>query len=195
MLFDRKPLVLASQSPRRKELLTAAGLHFEVVPASPDAETPIPRDGTSPAEFVKRQARQKAEDVARQLAGRDCFVLACDTVAVCRGEILGKPANREDARRMLRMLSGSVHETISGICLLNPAVPDFEKLDAVTTELFMEPLSDEILEAYLATDIWVGKAGAFGYQDGNDWLRILTGSASNVVGLPLEQLMEWNAEG
>ena len=194
-----KPLILASRSPRRKELLTAAGLIFEVFPASEEAETPIPRGSdVSPAEFVKLQARLKAEDVVKRMPGRNCLVLGCDTVAVLGSrrrpggyQILGKPENREDARRMLRQLSGSYHEVVSGICLKNPAEPGFEMLDAVTTVLFMEEISDEMLENYLNTGLWEGKAGAFGYQDGNDWLRVVSGSETNIVGLPMERLMEF----
>ena len=208
MSFYQKPLILASRSPRRKELLAAAGFIFEVFPAAEEAEMPISEksDDVSPAEFVKLQARRKAEDVAAKMPGRDCLILGCDTVVVLgsrrdvggylksggkiRGEILGKPADLEDARRMLRKLSGRRHEVISGICLKNPAEPGFEKLDAVTTVLFMEEISEKMLEDYLATGLWEGKAGAFGYQDGNDWLRVISGSETNIVGLPVERLRE-----
>ena len=91
---------------------------------------------------------------------------------------------------MFRFLSGSEHEVISGLCLLNPALPDETLVESVVTRLVMDPLSDEELQAYLDSNQWQGKAGAFGYQDGIAWLHILSGTESNVVGLPIERLEE-----
>lgn len=116
-------------------------------------------------------------------------VLSCDSVAVCDGEILGKPADRADAERMLRLLSGAEHEVRTGLCLWT--TPGDRVLRRVEiSRLWMEPLSEERLASYLESGLWEGKAGAFGYQDGNDWLRLTYGSESNIVGLPLAALAE-----
>jgi len=188
--------ILASASPRRRQLLADAGFHFDVISASAAVEDGI-RNGETPAEYVARQARQKAEDVAGLIrrgeiafgdsALRPAVVIGCDTVAVCDGEILGKPQNIDDARRMLRLLGGQRHEVLSGLCLMNTTTGEtFVEVDH--TVLLMHSMSDETLEAYLSSHQWEGKAGAFGYQDGLDWLEIIEGSESNVVGLPMELL-------
>jgi septum formation protein len=219
-------LILASRSPRRRELLAAAGYDFEVFPPSDDAE-----DGHSPGEtpgqLVARLARQKAADVVRQVSeirradipvclseprrtdipvcltvaddhGRQeclpscsgiCLVLGCDTVAECHGHILGKPADRDDARAMLTALSGQEHRVLSGLCLWPLPAGEPSVRVAVTT-LRMDELTPAKLDAYLASGQWEGKAGAFGYQDGIDWVHVVKGSESNVVGLPMELLAE-----
>jgi septum formation protein len=177
-------IILASSSPRRQQLLAAAGYDFEVISPSDGAESGEVA-GESTTELVVRLARQKAADVAGRVPAG--IVLGCDTVAECDGKILGKPADREDARRMLETLRGREHWVYSGLCLWRR--PDDRTLDAVdTTRLVMEPISDALLEDYLDSGAWQGKAGAFGYQDGLDWVHILEGSESNVVGLPLELL-------
>ena len=179
-------LILASRSPRRRELLLAAGYDFEVIPAEDDAEDQH-RPGEPPDDYVKRLARQKAENVAWKIT--EGLVIGCDTVVVCRGEILGKPVDRGDAGRMLRLLRGSEHYVITGICLwCRP--PGTYDLRYETTTLFMNEISEAEIEAYLDSNLWEGKAGAFGYQDRHDWLQVVTGSESNVVGLPLELLAE-----
>jgi septum formation protein len=189
--FQNRKIILASNSPRRRELMTQAGFCFQVLPADGNVETPYdPAKFASPAEFVSREALLKAQNVARRFPEEDLVVIGCDTVAVCAGEILGKPADRADAERMLRLLSGSEHEVISGLCLLNPAFPDETLVEPVVTRLVMDALSDEDLQAYLDSNQWQGKAGAFGYQDGISWLHILSGTESNVVGLPIERLEE-----
>jgi len=189
--FEFKKIILASNSPRRRSLMEEAGFCFQVLPADGNVETPFdPAKFASPADFVCHEAFLKAENVAKRFPKEDLVVIGCDTIAVCNGEILGKPADREDARRMLSMLSGSIHEVISGLCLLDPAFPSVRVLEPAVTRLEMDPLTEEMLEAYLDSGKWEGKAGAFGYQDGNDWLHVITGTESNVVGLPMERLSE-----
>jgi septum formation protein len=183
-------LVLASRSPRRRELLAAAGYDFEVIPPSDDAEDGECGD-EAPRELVVRLARQKAADVAGRI-GKDPsarVVLGCDTVAECAGKILGKPADREDARAMLTILSGQEHRVYSGVCLWPLAEGEPTVRVAVTT-LRMDELAPTLLDGYLAGGQWRGKAGAFGYQDGLDWVHVVEGSESNVVGLPMELLAE-----
>ena len=189
--FHRKKLILASQSPRRQQLLAERGVVFRVIPADDAVETPYdPALCESPSSYVLREARLKAENVARHFPVEDLAILACDTVAVCEGEILGKPVDRDDARRMLEKLSGTRHQVISGLCFLNPAQSESILCETVSTTLEMNVLTPEQLESYLESGLWRGKAGAFGYQDGNDWHRVLEGSEANVVGLPIERVME-----
>lgn len=180
------PLILASSSPRRKQLLSEAGYKFTVMPPSEAAESVLEGDGGLRAEaLVAKLAVQKAEDVARRMERG--IVIACDTVAECQGQILGKPAGREDARRMLRLLRGEEHRVYSGLCLWRRP-DDEQRLQIEVTKLMMDPISDEQLEQYLNGGQWEGKAGAFGYQDGLDWVHVVEGSESNVVGLPMELL-------
>ena len=185
------PLVLASGSPRRAELLQAAGYRFRVELPAAGAEDEAAA-GESAAEVVGRLAFQKAADVAARLAHEQAaaLVLAADTLACCDGELLGKPQDREHAERMLRRLSGRRHQVLTGICLWH--VPSGRQItDVVQTELEMTTLAEPTLQGYLDSLRWQGKAGAFGYQDGNDWLRVVGGgSESNVVGLPMERLAE-----
>lgn len=185
-IVQRPPLILASRSPRRRELLRNAGYDFQVVPPSSADEC-----GTcsreSPAELVVRLAFQKAADVARQV--QRGIVLGCDTVAEVDGQVLGKPENEALARRMLQMLSGREHRVLSGVCLWD--VPEGEPdVRLAVTRLQMDVLSQERLERYVSSYEWEGKAGGFGYQDGLDWVHIVEGSESNVVGLPMELLRE-----
>jgi septum formation protein len=179
-------LILASQSPRRRELLAEAGYPFDVVPPDESAECGICSRETPP-EIVARYARQKAADVAARVDSG--IIVACDTVAECQGTILGKPRDRDDARQMLGLIRGREHRVYSGLCLWRR--PDDRRLLRVAiTTLVMDPISDEALEEYLDSGLWQGKAGAFGYQDRPGWLHIVEGSESNVVGLPMELLAE-----
>lgn len=197
-------LILASGSPRRAELLVATGCPHRVVTPD-DAAEDAPRPGESAEAVVCRLAHQKASDVARRLidsavsppgrfeSSADSVVLAADTLGVCEDELLGKPTDVDDARRMLRLLRGRTHFVLTGICLW-----DLRRgrkiLEAVRTDLEMLDIDDATLEDYLRGGRWRGKAGGFGYQDGNDWLRILDGgSESNVVGLPIERIADWIA--
>lgn len=177
-------LILASSSPRRRQLLAEAGYEFEVIPPADSAECGICSSETPP-EMVARLAYQKAEDVAKRVESG--IVVGCDTVAECLGQILGKPKNREHAREMLTLLRGRDHRVYSGLCLWQR--PEGKpSVQVEVTKLVMDPIPDTELEAYLDTHQWEGKAGAFGYQDGLDWVHIVEGSESNVVGLPIELL-------
>lgn len=179
-------LILASRSPRRHQLLLDAGYEFQVSAPRDSAECGVCSHETPP-ELVARLARQKAEDVALRISKG--IVLGADTVVECRGHILGKPENREHARQMLGLLSDRVHHVYSGICLWRR--PDDETHVRVdVTKLRMAKLTPLQIDLYLDTDMWEGKAGAFGYQDRHNWLEIVHGSESNVVGLPIELLEE-----
>jgi len=183
-------LFLASQSPRRRELLNEAGYSFEVIAPREWAECGVCSNETPP-ELVARLAYQKAHDVAERI---DCgVVIGCDTVVECVGQILGKPKNHEHARQMLHLLRGREHHVYSGLCLW--CRPGDETHVAVeVTRLRMEQLPDDDIEDYLKSGAWEGKAGAFGLQDRLGWIQIVEGSESNVVGLPLELLQRmWNS--
>lgn len=186
MIVEQPHLVLASASPRRRELLVEAGYDFVVVPPGDGAESGAVQ-GETVGQFVSRLARQKAADVAARVESG--LVVGCDTVVECGGQVLGKPRDISHARQMLSLLRGQEHHVHSGLCLWRVATGVHPVRVAVTT-LVMTAISDGQLEQYLQTGQWQGKAGAFGYQDGHDWLRILRGSESNVVGLPLELLSE-----
>ena len=190
-------LILASSSPRRRELLAEAGYGFEIVPPHESAECGICSTG-GPATLVVELAVSKAVDVAAQLKSRgrltdEVVIIACDTVAECNGEVLGKPRDEDHARNMLQRLRGNVHRVYSGLCVWRPSADgDLGEPDVrlATSELRMDPITDAELDSYLATGLWEGKAGAFGYQDRAGWIHLTAGSESNVVGLPMELLEE-----
>jgi septum formation protein len=191
----RRQIVLASGSPRRRELATAEGWEVLVVPP-PDAIEAMaaPQASDEPLEaYVLRLARTKGQAVAS--LGIEGTILACDTLSEVDGEALGKPADRDDARRMLTLLSGRVHRVLTGvwICYQQRASPAAgtaqRRLEAVEESLLkMDPFEGSLLEWYLDSGMWQGKAGACGFQDERLPLRLVSGSGSNVVGLPLERV-------
>jgi septum formation protein len=179
-------LILASSSPRRRELLQAAGFTFTIRHPSAEAECGV-CSGESPPEFVARLAYQKAADVATHVDESEAVIIACDTVAECVGRILGKPVDTQHARQMLELLSGREHRVYSGVCVWH--VPQGEpQVEVARTTLRMDKLTPAAIDEYLGSGLWEGKAGAFGYQDRQGWLHVIEGSESNVVGLPLETL-------
>lgn len=187
---SNRRLVLASQSPRRRELLSSLGIAFDIQIPDPTAEPDDaqPEVGESIPAFVERLAIQKANSVARLLP-YPALVIGCDTVADVNGQLLGKPKDRQDADRMLRLLSGRTHSVWSGLCLSDSTTGQ-QWTGIAESQLEMLPLSQVELNVYLDSLEWRGKSGAFGYQDGHPWLRIISGTADNVVGLPLELLQK-----
>ena len=177
---------MASSSPRRKELLHEHGYEFEVVAPDESAEDGM-CSGETPAEYVARLAYQKASNVAKRFD--EGLFLGCDTLAEVGGQVLGKPRDEDHARQMLELMSGKRHRVISGISIIEKP-SNRAKTELVVTVVEMDPLSDEMLDRYLETDLWIGKSGAFGLQDGIDWVHVVEGSESNVVGLPMERLEE-----
>ena len=173
-----RKLILASASPRRRELLQQAGLTFEVKPSSADETVPA---GLSQEELVKTLARLKAEDVYK--AHPDCVVIGSDTLVFFDGKPLGKPTSPEHAAEMLRALSGKVHTVSSGVCICSP---EKRVCFAETTEVEFFPLTEEEIAAYIATGEPLDKAGAYGIQGkGGVFVRRIVGDYYNVVGLPL----------
>ena len=175
------PLILASASPRRRELLAQAGFSFEVAPAQvPEVRKP----GEDPIRFVTRLAREKAEAVALSRSiTPDTIVLGADTIVVVEEEVLGKPQDAADAARMLRMLSGQTHQVITGVCL---AKGRERQRAAEVTFVRFATLSDEEIDAYVATGEPLDKAGAYAIQGrAGRWVPRIHGCYFNVVGLPL----------
>jgi septum formation protein len=171
-------LVLASASPRRQELLRNAGIPFEDQPTQ-IAEDPLP--GESAQECAERLAREKALAVAR-LRSQD-VVLGADTVVVVDGQILGKPVDRADAARMLRMLSRREHQVITGVCLV---VSGQWSVASETTVVTMSEISENEIADYVATGEPMDKAGAYAIQGiASRWIPRIDGDYSNVVGLPV----------
>ncbi len=176
-------IILASSSPRRRELLTQAGIPFVVMPGDVDEEN-ADISGT-PAQKAQQLAYLKAMDVAR---GKSGIILGADTIVVCDDEIFGKPADADDARRMLRKLSGREHLVITGIALINTSTGRVST-GYETTKVRFSSLSDREIEAYIESGEPYGKAGAYAIQ-GRAALFVegLDGCYSNVVGLPLRRL-------
>ncbi len=187
---DTRELILASSSPRRRELLDRFGYRFRVLEPDSHAECGICSKKTPP-ELVARLAYQKAANVIDKIESG--LVLSCDTVAECVAIILGKPENREHAKQMLQRLRGRKHSVYSGVCLWDKRTAN-RSIRVDVSHLWMEPISDSELETYLDTEQWEGKAGAFGFQDGPNWIRLEAGSESNVVGLPMEMLQKMLSE-
>ncbi len=161
MIMPPLKLILASRSPRRRELLHEAGYRFEVCPPTEESESGL-CGAETPAELVARLAYQKAACVARRVG--EGVILACDTVVECNGQILGKAADEDHARQILQALSGQEHRVFSGLCLWKIPGGKARTRVAITT-LRMDPLSQTQLDEYIAGGQWEGKAGAFGYQD------------------------------
>ena len=184
------PLVLASASPRRAELLRAAGIAFDVDVADVD-ETPLPDE--QPDAHVRRLAETKARRVAARHPGR--AVLAADTVVVVDGVILGKPAGPADARRMLALLSGRTHLVLTGVCVVGdgggPAFDSAQAMKSVYTEVASTAVefgrfSLADIDWYVASGEPMDKAGAYAIQGlASRFVTRIEGSYSNVVGLPV----------
>ena len=162
-------------------MLREAGYSIEII--SPDVREPDPALFSDPAAYVEHTAWLKARDVANRID--QGIVLAADTVVALAGQIIGKPVDRADARRILLRLSGTEHQVLTGVCIWQK--PEDCWIGAFDlTACRMRDLLPAELEAYLATNRWVDKAGAYAIQDADPYVSIVRGSHSNVVGLPME---------
>jgi len=181
-------LILASRSPRRSELLNAAGIAFEILAADID-ETPHAHE--SPVAYVERLATEKARAV---LALRpDARVLGADTTVTIDGEILGKPADDADARRMLRLLNGRMHEVHTGVAIVSRAGV---RAAVDTTRVWFNAMTDDDIAWYIATGEPVDRAGAYAIQGfASRFIGRIEGSYSNVVGLPVALVSSILTEG
>ncbi len=177
------PLILASASPRRRQLLTEAGYAFEVDPShidepEPDSHTPV-------TDYVAWLAWRKASSVAaRRKTG---LILGADTACAVEGEILNKPVDRADAERMIRLQEGRQIDVVTGICLYRADLGEWVGAAEITV-CTCRPLTDEERLEHLDSRRWEGKAGAYGVQDDDPFVTVVRGSWSNVVGLPMERL-------
>jgi septum formation protein len=171
-------LILASASPRRAQLLTAAGIRFETRAADVD-ETPWP--GEPPEAYVQRLAGEKAAAAARTSPAR--LVLGADTTVVVDGRILAKPADAAEAGEMLQQLAGRAHQVLTGVALTGQGEP---VVAVASTAVWFAPMTSEDIAWYLATDEWRDKAGAYGIQGRiSRFVARIDGSYTNVVGLPV----------
>lgn len=174
-------IVLASGSPRRRELLETLGLEFSVVPAKGEEIAP---EGAGPAETVMALSKAKAEEVAKSRP--ESLVIAADTVVWAEGRILGKPKDGAEARAMLHMLSDNTHEVYTGVTLM---LGDKTAVGAECTKVFFRRLTDEEIDRYVSTGEPMDKAGAYGIQGRAALMvRRLEGDYFNVMGLPLCRL-------
>lgn len=195
-------LILASASPRRQELLRNAGIRFAVFPADVD-ETP--RVNELPRDCAERLAREKALAIFASQPRN--YVLGADTIVVLEdGVILGKPRDKADAGRMLRLLSGHTHAVVTGVCLVGPSAEKLEsaqgtqnlelKIASETTLVTMCRLSENEICDYIATGEPMDKAGAYAIQGiASRWIPRIEGDYSNVVGLPLARVYAMLREG
>lgn len=174
-------LILASNSPRRKDILTEFGYKFLVVPSDFNESGSF----ASPEETVKAFAKSKAEEVYDRLIDKNVVVIGADTVVVFNGVTLGKPKDKKDAVRMLKALSDNTHEVVTGYAVISgeKVINGFTK-----TSVTFNKLDDKIIDEYVATGLPLDKAGSYGIQDGYNLVKEYNGSLNNVIGLPIEDI-------
>ena len=174
-------ILLASASPRRRELLKKAGLKFKITSADVDEALP---DGITPANAVRYLCKIKNEAVQ---ADSETVVITADTVVACDGKILGKPSDEADARKMLKLLSGREHSVYTGVCIRKGKK---KKIFTERTRVFFYGLTDKEIDGYIASGEPMDKAGAYGIQGkAFSFVRKINGDYNNVVGLPLARVV------
>src|SRR3989339_2257289 len=183
--INLEKLLLASQSPRRRELLEQTGIELQIVPSDIDEENISIKN---PVEYVEALSFMKAEKISR--AYPDSWILGADTIVVLQNQILGKPESDHHAIEMLRLLSNREHTVFTGFCIMNKHKRTVIKT-AVETRVWFKPLSDQEIKWYISTKEPFDKAGAYGIQGQGAFLvRKIFGSYSNVVGLPVCEVIE-----
>ena len=183
--FAYMRIILASKSPRRKEILENLGLNFEVIAADADENCDI----KDPCALVEEIASRKGRAVVDGLSSGcdDTLVIACDTLVYAEGEFLGKPRDREDAVRMMKLLSGKEHSVISGVYLWYSGK---EATCFAETKVSFDGIADGVIESYVDTPEPYDKAGAYAIQGiASAWIDGIDGDYFNVVGLPVRRLM------
>jgi septum formation protein len=179
------PMILASASPRRKQLLGEAGYEFTVVEPDID-ESAFAAEGLAACEYAKRLALAKAENVAQRHPGS--LVIGADTVADFKGRIIGKPANARDAEQITRKLFSGPHKVITGVAIVRLR-DNIELLESDTTTVYPRTMTAEQLAEHIRSGSWRDKAGAYAIkEDGDDFVERIDGSLTNVMGLPMELL-------
>jgi len=191
-MISRIPeFVLASASPRRRQLLARAGYRFEVDPSTVD-ESQFPTDGIDSERYCMKLALAKAAEVAARRPQR--LVMGADTVVDFDGHIIGKPADADDARWIVRMLFSAPHKVITGLALVWRD-RDIEQVRGAVTVVVPRALTDAQVEAHIRSGDWEGKAGAYGIQEcGDEFVARIEGSFTNVMGLPMEMVEEMLGE-
>jgi septum formation protein len=185
-------IVLASASPRRKQLLAEAGYKFTVCPADID-ESAISPKGLKPCEYAKRLALAKAKNVAAEFP--DHIVIGADTVIDFEGRIIGKPHSAKEAEEITRKLFSKPHKVITAVAIvqLNSGI---EMVSSDTTTIYPKKMTDEQIAKHIEGGSWRGKAGAYGIQEtGDEFVERIAGSLTNVMGLPMELLQRMLAQG
>ena len=184
--LDKYKVILASNSPRRKELLSGLGIRYEVK-TLPDIDESYP-DGLDGVEIPAYIAREKAE-AYRDLMQDDELIITADTIVWLDGEVMGKPRDEADAHRMLRALSGKTHQVITGVCLTTKT---FGKSFSTVTDVTFAPLTDEEISHYVSLYRPMDKAGSYGIQEwiGFVGVKSISGSYFNVMGLPIQRLYQ-----
>lgn len=183
-----KKIILASGSPRRREILTGAGLDFDVYISGAD-ESKVSPDGITFGMYVQELALLKARDAAKSIDKKGHIIISADTVVVCDDEIMGKPKDREEAFSMLKKLSGKSHSVFTGVCVWRTD-DAFSVCSAVETKVIFKELTDEKINNYIMTGECDDKAGAYAVQGkGAALIRSVDGDYLNVVGLPLLKLL------
>lgn len=174
-------LILASASPRRKEILTNNGYTFDVRVSDYEEK----ENSLSPKKLVEYFALKKAEQVCDSFLEEGVVVLGADTIVVYKGEILGKPKNAKDAFETLKKLSNKTHKVITGYAIISS-----EKVvvDSVVSKVKFNKLTDDIIEKYVATGSPLDKAGSYGIQDNFGIVKSYSGSLTNIIGLPIERI-------
>jgi septum formation protein len=186
LFLTLQPLILASASPRRMELLRSVGLSFDVAPSGVNE---VNNAVEAPDALARRWASEKAQSVAQRY--KDRWILAADTIVVLGGVVFGKPADAVEAEFMLRQLSGRSHDVISGVCLIHRR-RHVMRIQSVRTQVQFRDLGREEILSYVGTGEPLDKAGAYGIQGmGAFMVRSISGSYTNVVGLPLCETLEW----
>lgn len=208
----QRKVILASESPRRKELLEQMGLTFQILPSRKEEK----QSGGTPAQIVENLSRQKAQDAAERLRTETALVIGADTIVVCDGEIMGKPRTQEEACRMIRLLQGRTHQVYTGVTVAETGrSTDGENritydTFSCCTQVKVFPMDEEEIQSYVAAgesaDVsgrsvrntdnprydWEGKAGGYGIQDsfGMRYIEGIDGDYYNVVGLPISALYQ-----
>jgi len=183
----RRPvsIILASTSPRRRQLLTEAGYEFTVVPPEID-ESAFVFEGASACEYAKRLALAKARDVAGEFP--DCLVIGVDSVVDFQGETVGKAADAKEAERITRKLFSAPHKVITGVAIIRMA-DGTEIVESETTIVYPKKLTAEQIAEHIKSESWRDKAGAYAIKEnGDEFIEKIEGSLTNVMGLPMELL-------
>jgi septum formation protein len=180
-------IILASASPRRKELLTKAGFEFDVI-VSDISESDFPIKNTEPSEYAKQLALAKAKDIAKHYP--EAIIIGADTIADFDGKIIGKPKDPKHAEQIIRLLFSRPHKVITAVALVRPR-DNLQLIDSDTTVVYPRKMSEQQIAKHIKSGSWRGKAGAYAIQEtGDQFVERIEGSLTNVMGLPVELLKE-----